>query len=131
MDYWKTNAVAGGLCDGGKTAELIGRIAEVFEPVRDFPAALEALKQRKIIWNDYWEKNAVTGGRCQGEYVGNLLRAAATQLADAELLRKFGSAPGLLPSPEPSAFILPGTLKNRTNLIIGTQTFQPAYQFTN
>ena len=129
-DYWLRHAIKGERCDGARTGQALLNLARVFEPCADLPQALAVLERRKIIWNDYWARNAVEGRECAGEYVANLFRAAAGPVATAELLARHGVAEGLIPTAEPSAFTLPGATPAGFNHIIGTQTFQPAYQFT-
>ncbi len=132
-DYWRTNAVEGRWCDGTRVADLLLKMAQVFEPVRAMPPALAALEQKRIIWNDYWARHAVAGGQCEGRYVANLIRAAAGPLADAELISKFPEPGGLIRTPDPSAFapVIEPFPVEMFNGILGTQTFQPAYQFTS
>ena len=132
-DYWLENAIPERQCDGQRVADLLMKTAKALQPVTTFSQALDVLMQRRIIWNDYWAKNAVAGRPCQGEYVANLIRAAAEPLGETELLAKYGVPAGVLATPEPSAFNLAGPKSGpaKFNYVIGTQTFGPAYQFTN
>ncbi len=129
-NHWLSNAVAGRQCDGAKVRDVLLNLARVFEPASGLPEALQVLERKKIIWNDYWSNNAVAGKNCRGEYVANLFHAAAAPLAESELLSRFGVPAGLVPAPEPSVFTLPATKIETFNYVIGTQTFQPSYQFT-
>jgi len=54
-------------------------------------------------------------------------------LGDAELVTKYGGTAGVIAAPGPSAFNLasPKSGLDKFNYVIGTQTFAPAYQFTN
>ena len=71
-------------------------------------------------------------GRCKGEYVATVIRLVGNQLADRELARRYAPPDGVIPLPEPSAFVppLPDGETGPGNLVIGTQTFAAAYQFT-
>jgi hypothetical protein len=132
-DYWLENARDDHHCAGLRVRAMLMRLAGVFEPVPDFQAALEVLEQRGIIWNAYWQEHAVDSGRCKGQYVANLFRAAAGPLGERELLAKYAVPEGLIPTPQPVAFSaqIAESSPERFNLVIGTQTFQPAYQFTD
>lgn len=131
-DYWLEHAVKGRSCGGEEVVEFLIGAAKHFGPAGNLDQALEVLKQRKIVLNDYWAKNALPGKKCNGEYVGNVIRAAAQELRTESLIKKYGSQPGIIPCPLPSAFSpqLPFVKSNSINYIIGTQTFGPRYQFT-
>jgi hypothetical protein len=129
-NHWLANAIAGRQCDGAEVRDALLKLARAFEPATDLPHALTVLERKKIIWNDYWANNAMPGKQCRGEYVANLFRAAAAPVAEVELLATFAGPDGLIAAPEPSAFTLPGATLESFNLVIGTQTFQPSYQFT-
>ncbi len=131
-DYWIENAEKGKLCDGAKVAELLVNLARVFEPVQNREQALAVLERRKVIHNDYWAKQAVAGKRCEGQYVANLIRESAAQIGEVELLKIWGSRPGVVRTPEPGAFTIPGAKfgVQHFNYIIGTQTIGASYQFT-
>ncbi|MCL4202414.1 MAG: hypothetical protein KJ000_07955 [Pirellulaceae bacterium] len=132
-DYWSENAVAGRQCDGARVAELLVGIARTFEPVATRDQTLDVLKRHRIIWNDYWAHHALPGRMCKGEYVANLLRAAAAAVEERELVNRYGVAPGLVATPEPIAFTLAHARAEpaKFNYVLGTQTFAPAYQFTD
>ena len=129
---WREQAVKGRFCDGGMVDDLLQRLAGAFGPVKNRDDALAVLSQRKIIWNDYWKEQAVSGRTCEGEYVANLLRAAAAPLADQELLASQRVPDGILACDEPTAFAFTAASSGSGgfNAVIGTQTFDPSYRFT-
>ncbi|HLJ53446.1 MAG TPA: hypothetical protein VKT77_00320, partial [Chthonomonadaceae bacterium] len=130
--YWERHAVPGQTCDGPAVCDMLGNIARVLDPKAAPSHALDTLMARKIIWNDYWEKNAVPGKQCNGEYVATLIHVGAEQLGDADIIQRYPMREGMIPLPSPSAFSLGSAAGNSEafNTILGTQTFSPAYRFT-
>lgn len=76
-DYWEANARKGRTCDGGMVAELLINTAAKFQPADNLEAAVQVLKENKILQNkeatEYWETKAVQGTKCPGRFVGLIL----------------------------------------------------------
>lgn len=76
-EFWETNARKGHTCEGGMVAEVLINAAGKFQPTDNLEAAVQVLKDHKILQNkeatEYWETKAVTGTKCPGRFVGLIL----------------------------------------------------------
>jgi hypothetical protein len=81
LNYWKSNAVAGGHCEGARVAELMMKGAQQIAPANTAEEAIAVFQRERILTSPtYWRENAVPGGFCSGTHVARIVQNLAERL---------------------------------------------------